>query len=119
MSEAPEIVTYKIPRIEVYQVTDHELSRIEETYGQAGQDLTFAIASLSLAISFAISLSTGTFSDRLFVTFVLFAIVSSIVTIYTALRWWRVRKVTPTVIAAIRSRRVDPQPVSSNDPSGE
>lgn len=107
--EGPQIVTYRIPKIEVYHVTDDEIRRIEEGYGQVGQDLTFAVAVLSCCIAFAIALATATFSDRLWLIFIVLIIVSGLVALYTGVRWWRARAVAPTVIATIRSRKVEPQ----------
>jgi len=77
--EEPEIVTHRIPRIEVYQVTDDELTRIEDGYGQVSQDLTFAVTSLSFCIAFAIALMTGSFSAGISVTLLLFAVVFAFV----------------------------------------
>ena len=56
----PEVVTYRIPRIEVYQVTDDEMRRIEDGCNLVGQDLTFAVASLSVGASFLVALLTAT-----------------------------------------------------------
>ena len=114
--EGPQIVTYLIPRIEVYQVTDDELRRIEEGYGQVGQDLTFAVASLSFCIAFAVTLATASFPDRLFLIFLVLVIVSGLAALYTGIRWWGVRRAAPTVIATIRSRRVEPQVGGGNYP---
>lgn len=114
--EEPQIVTHRIPRIEVYQVTDDELKRIEDGAGQVSQDLTFAVAALSFCVAFAIALATAKFSDRLFNIFLLFVVVSALVAIYTGIRWWRARKAAPTVIATIRSRKVEPQVGQGNHP---
>jgi hypothetical protein len=62
--EGPEIIAYRIPRIEVYQVTDDELNRIEEGYAQVGQDLTFATTSLSLGLAPVIAILTANFSEK-------------------------------------------------------
>jgi len=113
-SEGPQIVTYRIPRIEVYQVTEDELSRIEEGYGQVGQDLTFAVASFSSCLAFSTALATASFSERLFLIFLVLVIVSGLGALYTGIRWWRVRKAAPRVIATIRSRRVEPQVTGEN-----
>lgn len=116
----PQIVTYSIPRIriEVYQLTDDELSRIEEGYGQVGQDLTFAVTSLSFCIAFIIALITASFSERLFIIFLSLVVVFALVALYTGIRWWRARKAAPTVIATVRSRKVEPQIAQANDPEG-
>lgn len=107
--EEPQVVTYRIPRIEVYQVTDDELKRIEDGYGQVGQDLTFAVTSLSFCLAFAIALATGTFSGRPFIILLSLVIICALVAFYTGTRWWRARKAAPTVIETIRSRKVQPQ----------
>lgn len=67
--EDQKVITYRIPRIEVYQVSNDELRRIEEGFGLVGQDLTFAVASLTVFISFAITILTVDLSDRLFTSF--------------------------------------------------
>ena len=102
-------MTYRIPRIEVYQVTDDELRRIEYGFGQVGQDPTFAVASLSSSVAFAIALATAGLSERLFIVFLSLVVIAAIVAVYTGVRWWRARKAAPAVIAAIRSRKVEPQ----------
>lgn len=114
--EDPEVVTYRIPRIEVYQVTDDELRRIEDGFGQVGQDLTFAVASLSFCIAFAITLVTATLSEMLFAIFLSLVVIAALVSLYTGARWWRARKAAPTVIATIRSRKVEPEVPTENKP---
>ncbi len=107
--EEPQVITYRIPRIEVYQVTEDELGRIEEGFGQVGQDYTFAVASLSCCIAFAIALATASLPAQLFIIFLSLVVISALVALYTGVRWWRVRKTAPAVIATIRSRKVEPQ----------
>lgn len=104
-----EIVTYKIPRIEVYQVTDDELRRIEEGTGQIGEDLTFAVAALSFAIAFLITLATTPLTDLLKTIFIAVIIICTIVFFYTGARWWRVRTTASKAIASIRSRKDNPE----------
>jgi hypothetical protein len=107
--EIPDIVTYRIPRIEVYQVTDDELSRIEEGSGRVAQDLSFALASGSIFVTLLVALLTGTFAPRTSAGLAIGALVFGLVAIYTGTRWWRERRKAPDVIAAIRRRKVDPQ----------
>ncbi len=107
--DAPRIITHVIPQIEVYQVTDDELKRIEEGFGQVGQDLTFAVSSSSLLVAFAIALATAKFSNVMFIIFLVLLALSAIVALYTGIRWWRARRLGPSVIATIRRRRVEPQ----------
>lgn len=114
--EDPEVVTYRIPRIEVYQVTDDELRRIEDGFGQVGQDLTFAVASLSVCIAFAITLVTATLSEKLFAIFLSLVVIAALVALYTGARWWRTKRAAPTVIATIRSRKVEPEVPTASKP---
>ena len=116
--ESPEIISYRIPRIEIYQVTDDELRRIEDGFGQVSQDLTFAAASLSFSTAFAIAIVTVTLSDRLFAIFLSFVVIFGLVALYTSVRWWRARKVAPAVIATIRSRKVEPEVAPANGSDG-
>ena len=112
MNQPPEefqVITHRIPQIEVYQVTDDELKRIEDGYGQVGQDLTFAVTSLSLCIAFGIALLTGTFSERLFVFLLVLVIICAVVALYTGIRWFRARREAPSVIATIRARKTEPE----------
>jgi hypothetical protein len=104
----PEIVTYKIPRIEVYQVTDDELNRVEEQSGQVGQDLTFAVASGSVGLSFLITVLTGQLSTGLTVAFISVVFACGFTFIYTGFRWWRTRGMLAKVLAKIRSRKSEP-----------
>jgi hypothetical protein len=106
----PKIVTYKIPQIDIYHVTEDELIRIEEGCSEIGQDLTFATISLTLLIAFIISLVTTSISEPVRSFFVFVTIVAAVVFLYTGSKWWRRRRTTPNVIAKIRSRKVDPAP---------
>ncbi len=114
--EEPEVVTYRIPRIEVYQVTDDELKRVEDGLGHVGQDLIFAVASLSFCIAFAITLVTVTLSERLFAIFLSLVVIASLIALYTGIRLWRARGETPNGIAAIRSRKAEPAVPAANQP---
>ena len=112
--EEPQVITYRIPRIEVYQVTDDELNRIEDAFSQVNQDLTFAVAGLSLSVAFSIALATASLSERLYSIFVSLVLISAAVALYTGVRWWRARRTAPAVIATIRSRRINPQDAQDN-----
>jgi hypothetical protein len=107
----PLVVTHRIPRIEVYQVTDDELCRIEEGYGQVNQDLTFAVASATFFVSFLLAMIGGSIPDRLFPAVLALTAITAVVAAYTGIRWLRVRKQAPAVMTAIRKRRVEPQDI--------
>ena len=114
-NQDPEIVTYRIPKIEVYQVTDDELQRIEAGCANIGQDLTFAVASLSIFVSFLVARLTGILAPTTQLIFVSIEIISGLVSIYTGWRWWHARRATPGTISKIRSRRTD-QPNPEDNP---
>jgi len=107
--KAPLVVTHRIPHIEVYHVTDDELSRIEESHGQVGLDFTFAVSSLTTCISFGIAIATAKFSDKQLAVFVGLVVISGIIALYTGIKWWRSKNKVPSVISSIRSRKVDPE----------
>jgi hypothetical protein len=104
-----EIITYRIPSIEVYQVTDDELCRVEESCRHVSQDFAFASNLLSFAIAFFIALLEGTFSDRVQTILTSAVAVCLLGSVYTGQRWWSQRKAAPQVIAKIRSRKTEPQ----------
>ncbi len=112
--DEPEIVTHRIPRIEVYRVTEHELDSIEQGAINVAQDLTFAVASFSCGVSFLIALLVGALSQAVFTVFWIIVILSGVVFLYTGIRWLRARKTAPTVIGRIRSRRVEPDVTSGS-----
>ena len=109
MEDTQHVVTYKIPSIEVYQVTDDELMRIEETAGQAGQDFAFMLASLSIFISFVIALATADFGKNTQLIFIVVAAISVSFGIRTGWIWFRNKSNFQKVIEKIRSRKVDPE----------
>ena len=109
-NQDPEVVTHRIPKIEVYQVTDDELQRIEDGCAHISQDLTFAVASISAFISFLVAALTTTLTPTKQTIFISIEIGFGVVGIYTGWRWWHTRRVTPETIRKIRSRRTEPQP---------
>lgn len=108
--DEPQIVTHRIPSIDLYQVSEDELNRIEEGYAHVGQDFSFAIASLSIGASFVVALLSASVSDRVFSFFVSIIIISGVVFLYTGIRWWSNRKKAPDAIAKIRSRKIPISP---------
>ena len=101
--------TYKLPPIEIYEVTDEQLERIEESCQTVGQDFAFALSSLSIFLSFAVALTSANPSGFARTSYLIVAGISAVVCLYTGSRWLRTRQRTPTTIEKIRSRKVDPQ----------
>ena len=111
-NEGRQVFTYKIPKIETYEVTDDELERIEESCSSVGQDLTFAVASLSICLTLFAALLSAPFTRTAQTLFLVIVVVSAFVSVYTGVRWYRAQTATRGIIAKIRSRKVDPQPSS-------
>ena len=111
----PEIVTHRIPRIEVYQVTDDELRRIEDASNQIAQDLSFALACGSSCGGIVVGLFTGEFGDTAGTILTAAAIILGLAAAYTGVRWLRHRGAASNVIRQIRSRRIDPETPSDGD----
>lgn len=104
-----EARTYRIPPIEIYEVTDDELALIEESCRSLGQDLSFAIASLSICASFVIALSSASPSGTVRTLYFIVVVVTFVVFAYTGWRWLAARRRSPEIIQRIRSRKVDPE----------
>ena len=105
-----QVRTYRIPTIEIYEVTDEQLELIEKSCSGIGQDLTFAVSSLSILVSFLIALSSGNPTETARISYMIIAAVAGVVCLYTGSRWLRARRTTPPIIKKIRSRRMNPEP---------
>lgn len=104
-----EARTYRIPPIEIYEVTEDQLGLIEESCRSLGQDLSFAIASLSICASFVIALSSASPSTTVRSVYIIIVAVSFVVFLYTGCRWLRLKGKSPGIIRKIRSRKTDPE----------
>lgn len=103
--QIPEIVVHPIREIHFTEVTDDELQRIREHSGQVGQDLSFALSSGSICISFLIAIFTATLNDNRRQMFWSVVMVSAVTFAYTGIKWWRNRKLVSEVFASIEKRR--------------
>ena len=106
--EEPQVVSYNIPRIEVYQVTDDELVRIEEAAAKVGNEFALMLTAISITTSLLIALSQGEFQRDFEVWMKAAAVVSGIVSVYAGTRWLLHRSAVSKVLAQIRSRRTEP-----------
>jgi hypothetical protein len=100
----PEIRVGKIGILKVHQISDDELSRLEQGAGQS-LFLNFGIGVLSVAASFIISLLTTTItSDRVFIVFVIVALVGLLAGAVLMILWWCTRKPIRKLAKEIRDR---------------
>ena len=105
----PNVVTHRIPQIEIYQVTDDELARIEEGYSTVGQDYTFFLTSLSVGITSFISLAAGNYDSDMALLVKVISGICVVVSAYTGFKWFRQKGIGPNVIRNVRNRRIDPE----------
>ena len=94
----------KLGSLNIYEVTEDELERLE-TGGSDSIFLNFAIFTLSIAISFLITLFTTRIeSERTYNTFLVITIVGFILGIILILVWWKSRSSIKGLIRKIRER---------------
>ena len=95
----------RLGAITLYDVTEEELEIIERG-SPSSNYLNFAIALLSVAISFCITLLTTKIEDdRTFNIFVIVCIVSAIAGIFLLFMWWRTSASSKDIFKRIRSRK--------------
>ena len=104
-----EARTYKIPTIEIYEVTEDQLDLIDESCRSLSQDLSFSIASLSICASFVIALLSASPSATVQSVYVIVVVVTLLWSLYTGWRWLRLRRTSRSIIQKIRSRKMDPE----------
>ena len=109
--EGRQVVTYKIPKLETYEVADHELERIEESCSSVSQDLTFAVASLSICLTLLAALLSATFTETAQTLFLVIAVVSAFVSIYTGARWYRTQQLHMAFSRRYGAERSTPNPL--------
>ena len=103
-----KIVSHNIPIIEVYQVTDDELSRMEEAATNVGNEFAIMLAAISITISFLISLMQGKFEPDVEIFFKVAVVISALAAIIMGIQWYRHRSSVSKIFSKIRSRRTEP-----------
>ena len=100
----PEIRVGRLGVLKVHQVSDEELTRLEQGSGQA-VFLNLGISVLSVATSFLITLFTTTMeSDRAFTVFVVIAVVGLVGGVAFLILWWCTRQPISALVREIRDR---------------
>ena len=101
------VVTHKVEQIDIYEVTENELTQLEK-----GTDsdlyLQFSIALLSVFASLTVCFFTSTFeNDRVFYGFVCVDAICLIVGLILLILWNRNRKGKSEIIQGIKNRKKD------------
>lgn len=93
--------------VTVYEVTDDELTSLEKG-SPASLSLNLAIALLTLAITFSVTLATANISGRGFYAIVFLTVVGYVNGAICLLQWFWRRSKSGGVIQRIRGRLVEP-----------
>ena len=104
----PKVVSHNIPRIEIYQVTDDELSRIEEVATKVGNEFAFMLTGISITVTLLIALTQGEFQKDIEVIMNASVGVSGLTSIYMGIKWFRSESSVSKILSLIRSRRTEP-----------
>ena len=107
-SNEPKVVSYNIPTIEVYQVTDDELRRIEEGTSNVGNEFATMLTAISITVSLGIALIQGQFEADTEIVFQAAVVVTGVTSVYMDIRWFRHRSTVSRLVSDIRSRRTEP-----------
>lgn len=108
----------RLGSITLYDVTEDELETIERG-SPSSNYLNFAIALLSIAASFIVSLFTTKIDDdRVFLTFITVVIIAVIAGVFLLFLWWRTNQSSKEVFKRIRSRK-NPEEVRALIEEGE
>ena len=118
----PKIVRGRVDSLSLYEITDYELQVLEE--GSIGTTyLNFAVFFLSVAASFlATLLTTPIASDRVFIVFVVVAVVGLAVGLILLVLWYRTRRSMSKILKRIKDRCLplhDGEPTSTGTVAGE
>jgi hypothetical protein len=113
-----EVVVHPIDKIEVYEVREDELRRIEEHVSHVGEDLTFALAYGSSCITFLLTLLTANVSHPLISKgLMVSAVVFGVLFALRWTKWWRSRRQPAEALATIRARSIEVLPNLEDDES--
>jgi uncharacterized membrane protein YciS (DUF1049 family) len=93
----------RVDSIDLYEVTEDELQELERG-GEASNYLNFALALISIAISFAIALATTNTTDRQFYVFLIIVVGTALAALIFGVIWWNNRRTVRQLAAKIRAR---------------
>ena len=100
---APAIIRAPILRLILYEVTEAELEQLGEGSPVSIQ-LNFAIFSLSIALSFLISILSTKLEDKTYIWFVVVTVATGFLGLFFLFFWIRKRKSVTELIRTIKKR---------------
>ena len=96
---------HEVTGVVIYEVTGEDLEQLEKETLTVGEDFSFALASLSVALSFTATLATVTIpAGKTFDVFWIVMILGYLSGIFFGIRWFRGRNKFESVLSKIRSR---------------
>jgi hypothetical protein len=107
--EQIEIRRHRLPGLDICDVTMDELGAIERIGSNMGLDFNVSLFSLGISLSFCASLlSTPIESQRVFDTFVIFAVVGAALAVIFGIKWFLNRGEFSRLLQKIRDRQIGP-----------
>jgi hypothetical protein len=114
----PMVRVAPIGELTAYTVLEYELDIIAAG-SPANLAFNLAVASISIGVSFVLTLTTTTISsDRLFIVYLNLCIVCLFAGIVMFAYWFKTRTSVSSTVAKIKSRLVVPTPVQEPPPIG-
>lgn len=107
-SQTPQIVSYNIPKIEVYQVTDDELCRIEEASKSTSNTFSVFLSSISIFFSLLIALVKGEFQYNTENIITYATIGFCVLALIMGISYFHRRSTLPNILKKIRKRKTEP-----------
>ena len=96
---------HAVTRVVIYEVTGEDLEQLEKETLTVGEDFSFALATLSVAATFTITISTVTIpAGKIFDVFWIVMLLGYLSGLYFGFRWFRGRKQFKNVCRKIRER---------------
>lgn len=110
----PAIHRVRLEKLTIFEISESELEALERGSPDS-LFLNLAIAVISVAVSFSITLATADIeSNRTFVVFVIVTVISYIASVTLGLLWWTSRANLKSVAREIRGRQI-PQGIQESD----
>ena len=91
--------------LHLYEVTGDELDQLQQEAFSVGEDFSFALVGITLAVSFLIALlTTDIKAERIFTVFVVITSLGFLSASFFGIRWFNGRKTYKRTIRRIRER---------------
>jgi hypothetical protein len=96
---------HAVTSVVIYEVTGEDLEQLEKETLTVGEDFSFALAAISVALSFSATLSAVTIpAGKTYDVFWIVMLLGYISGIFFGIRWFRGRKQFRSVVSKVRSR---------------